>query len=228
MAENSSIAEGRPSASFGARFGAAARREPVLAAVAALALVGVGISIYLTAEHFAGTEKRGFCPLSGGLINCGNVLTSTYSFVPGTANNLRIPISMPGILWFVVSGGLALAALWYAARGRAEPARLRPVLLAWGAVGVATVLYLVYCELALIHYVCLWCTAVHILTVVTFFLALRAWQVGPAEEVPARAAPQRAVGQHPPARPRGPQRAVTSRAASQMHRASARTRASRR
>jgi uncharacterized membrane protein len=222
MAENIA-ATSRPSAGLGARFGAAARRAPLLSAVAGMALVGVAISIYLTAEHFAGAEKRGFCPLSGGLINCGNVLTSKYSVVPGT----QLPVSIPGILWFLVSGGLALAALWYAARGRAEPDRLRPALLAWGAVGVATILYLVYCEFALIHYVCLWCTAVHILTLVTFFAALRAWQVGPAEE-PVRAAPQRAAGLHPPAHPRAPQRAVTSRAASQMHRASARTRASHR
>lgn len=224
MAENTGIAMRQPSAGLGARFGAAARREPLMAAVAALALVGVGISIYLTAEHFAGAETRGFCPLSGGLINCGNVLTSKYSVVPGT----QLPVSLPGILWFLMSGGLALAALWYAARGRAEPARLRPALLAWGAVGVATVLYLVYCEFALIHYVCLWCTAVHILTLVTFFLALRAWQVSPAEVEPMRAGPQRAAGQHPSARPRAPQRAVTSRAASQVHRTSARTRTSRR
>lgn len=220
MAE-SVAAAGRPSAGRGARFGAAARREPLLAAVAGMAVLGIAISIYLTAEHFAGAEKRGFCPLSGGLINCGNVLTSKYSFVPGT----QIPVSIPGILWFLVSGGLALAALWYAAQGRAEPARLRPALLAWGAVGVATVLYLVYCEFALIHYVCLWCTAVHILTLLTFFAALRAWQVGPAVE---EIAPQRAARPHPSARTRTPQRAVTSRAASAMHRPSGRSRAARR
>lgn len=203
---------------------AAARREPLLAAVVAMALAGVAISIYLTAEHFAGAEKRGFCPLSGGLINCGNVLTSTYSFVPGT----QLPVSIPGILWFVGSGVLALAALWYAARRRAEPARLRPALLAWGVVGVATVLYLVYCEFALIHYVCLWCTAVHILTLLTFFAALRAWQVGPAGEEPARAAAQRVASPHPSARARVPQRAVTARTASAIHRSSGRARTPRR
>ena len=41
-----------------------------------------------------------------------------------------------------------------------------------GAVGVATALYLVYVELFEVDAICLWCTAVHVVTLVLFGLLL--------------------------------------------------------
>jgi uncharacterized membrane protein len=173
------------------------RMQPLLAAIAGSAVLGVGVSVYLTIEHYAAAEP--FCPV-GGLVNCARVLASRYSFVPAT----QLPVTLPGLLWFLVSGGLATAALLLAARGRSEPAWLRPALCAWSGAGLLFVLYLVYAEIVLIRFICLWCTVVHLLTLLTFLAALAAWQKGPPAPRPVH-----------PTRPRPPvhRRAPPSHAA---------------
>jgi uncharacterized membrane protein len=115
-----------------------------LAAVAA-GVVGVGISIYLTMLHYAGITPA--CPVSG-TINCEAVLSSSYAVIAGTS----VPTSVAGILWFGVS-----ALLW--------GLRFGPVHMAWSAVGLLTVLYLVFIEIVRVGAICLWCTAAHVLVV---------------------------------------------------------------
>jgi uncharacterized membrane protein len=51
-------------------------------------------------------------------------------------------------------------------------ARLR---LASSIVGIGFVLYLLYCELFIIHAICLWCSSVHVLTFVIFCLVVTGW-----------------------------------------------------
>jgi hypothetical protein len=80
------------------------------------------------------------------------------------------------MIWFIVSGGLALVALLAIWRNRREPTRLRGAHLLWGIMGMAFVLYLVYAEIVLLHTLCEWCTVVHLLTFATFLLALNRWQ----------------------------------------------------
>jgi len=166
-------------ASVAARWGDLARAEPGLTAIALMALAGIAISIYLTVIHYAKIPP--VCT-TGGVVDCSSVLLSPYSLVPGTA----IPVTIPGMLWFVVSGGLALAALAARSRARAEPAWQRPALCAWSAAGLLFVLYLVYAEIVRLHRICEWCTVVHLLTLATFLIALRRWQEPPAT-VPSRA-----------------------------------------
>ncbi|MFI5273912.1 MAG: vitamin K epoxide reductase family protein [Ktedonobacterales bacterium] len=151
------------------RLAAVARRAPGLVAIVLMALAGTGIAIYLTVEHYA--RQNPFCTTVGP-INCASVLKSPYSLVPLTG----VPVTVPGMLWFVVSGTLAavgLARLW---RGATELRRLRTLQLAWSAVGLAFVLYLVYAELVQLHAICEWCTGVHLLTLATFLVALNRWQ----------------------------------------------------
>src|SRR6266567_4204408 len=69
-----------------------------------LSLIGAGISIYLTSVHYENVPL--LCSTSG-LIDCSRVLSSTYSVVPGTT----VPISVPGLLWCIVSASLAIAGL---------------------------------------------------------------------------------------------------------------------
>ena len=71
----------------------------------------------------------------------------------------------PVTVWFAVLLGLI---------GPARAWLPSPVLvrLAWTAVGVTVVFYLIYAELFLIGAVCLWCTAVHGLVLGLFLLAL--------------------------------------------------------
>lgn len=145
------------------------RAAPGLAAMAAMALAGIGIAGYLTAEHYANQEP--FCTTIGP-INCASVLKSPYSVVPGTS----IPITIPGMLWFLVSGGLAvvgLAAIW---RTRPEPERLRLAQVVWSAGGMLFVLYLVWAEIVQVRAICAWCTGVHLLTLATLLIALSRWQ----------------------------------------------------
>lgn len=132
-------------------------RLHLLALIAGLA--GVGISTYLTVQHYGAVPLA--CPV-GGVVNCEVVLSSSYGVIGGS----NVPTSVAGIAWFVVSAGLA-AALW----GRPRPllARLQ---LAWSAIGLVTVLYLVYVEIVKLGAICLWCSAAHVLVLLIFLIAL--------------------------------------------------------
>jgi uncharacterized membrane protein len=163
------------------RMWALMRLSPLAAAVIALALTGLGISIYLTVEHY-----RGVAPVCtvGGAFDCAKVTSSAYSVLPGTS----IPITIPGMLWFIVSGGFAVAMLWYPAREQREPSRLRLWFVLWAGAGLVFVLYLVYAEIVQLRTLCLWCTGVHVITLVIFLLALRLWQDGPPEIITRKVA----------------------------------------
>lgn len=139
--------------------------EPV--ALLLMSAAGLAISVYLTATHANAVPL--VCSV-GSVVNCGSVTHSAYSVIPGTT----IPISVPGIVWFLVNGLFALIALRTA--GRSEPGWLRPVHLIWAALALAAVLYLVYVEIVVLHAICEWCTVVHLLVLATFVLALRRLQ----------------------------------------------------
>jgi uncharacterized membrane protein len=134
-----------------------------------MAIAGIAISGYLTAVHYAKVPLA--CPTTG-VINCQLVTSSAYSVVPGTA----IPITIPGMLWFAISGGLAGVALVRVWQGPPELPQLRLAQLLWGAAGLLFVLYLVYAEIVVLHKLCEWCTVVHLLTLGTFLVALARWQ----------------------------------------------------
>ena len=125
----------------------------------ALALVGAGIAIYLTTVHYAQVPL--FCS-SRGLVNCERVTSSSYSVVPGTT----FPITIPGLLWFLVSAVLAIGALRQGKRW------IRTAQLIWGVLGILTVLYLVYVELVILHTICAWCTAVHVVVFLSLLVII--------------------------------------------------------
>lgn len=126
-----------------------------------LSVFGVAISIYLTIAHY---DKVPVVCSTSGIINCERVLSSSFSVVPGTT----IPISVPGLLWFLVGGGLAFAA-WKVWPGE----RLLNILeVVWFSTGVLTALYLVYAELVYLHNICAWCTVLHIVMLVMFLVAV--------------------------------------------------------
>jgi uncharacterized membrane protein len=163
------------------RVSALIRRAPLAAAVLALALVGLGISIYLTVDQYQHVEP--VC-IVGSVFDCVKVTSSAYSVLPGTS----IPITIPGMLWFIVSGGFAAAMLWYLAHEQREPSRLRLWFVLWAGAGLIFVLYLVYAEIVQLRALCAWCTGVHVITLVIFLLALRLWQDGPPEIVTRKVA----------------------------------------
>jgi len=163
------------------RLGALIRRAPLATAVIVMALAGLGISIYLTVEHYRNVAP--VCTI-GGAFDCAKVTSSAYSVIPGTS----IPITIPGMLWFLVSGGFAAAMLWYLAREQREPAQLRLWFLLWAGAGLVFALYLVYAEIVQLRALCAWCTGVHVLTLLNFLVALRLWQAGPPVIAPRKVA----------------------------------------
>ncbi len=146
------------------------REQPGQTALLVMAVVGLEISIYLTIVHYDSNVPL-VCNATG-LISCQSVTTSAYSVIPGTT----IPITIPGILWFLALGALAGLGLRWAARGEAEDPRLRITTLLLTAVGLAFVLYLVFCEIVLVQRICEWCTVIHLLTLAAFVIALTRWQ----------------------------------------------------
>ena len=125
------------------------------AAAILVSLAGVAISIYLTVLHYAGVVPG--CPVTGP-INCEVVLSSPYSVIGGTG----VPTSAAGIAWFVVS-----ALLWTRPVGWGH--------LVWSAIGLLTVLYLVFIEIVRLGTICLWCSAAHVLVVAVVLIALTSW-----------------------------------------------------
>ena len=69
------------------------------------------------------------------------------------------------------------------ARGGARGRRVGPPLRGadrLGAIGLVTALYLVYVEIVRLHALCEWCTAVHVLTLLSFLVAVYRAQHRPA------------------------------------------------
>jgi uncharacterized membrane protein len=143
-----------------------------------LALLGVGLSIYLTIAHLAGAGIL-ICS-SKGLVNCEAVTTSPESELFGI-----FPVAELGLAFYVFMTVMNLPWTWQPewrwlpARGRLAAARLRTLpLAAWrvrlGAmiVGVLFILYLIYTELITLREICLWCTYVHITTFVLFIFLI--------------------------------------------------------
>ena len=144
-------------------------------ALLAMSVAGFGIALYLTSVHYASVPL--VCTIGGG-IDCAAVTQSAWSVIPGTS----IPVTFPGMLWFVVSGVLAGRSLLDASRGRLEPRWLRPAHTLWGVGGLLVVLWLVFAELVLIHKICEWCTVVHVLVVLSLLVAIGRLQSGEAPE----------------------------------------------
>ena len=140
-----------------------------------LSLAGLGVSAYLTVDHFA---KIPLVCSDAGLVNCQKVTTSAQSHIVG------IPVAVLGLAFYVVMTGLNLPPAW-----RATDRRVHLVRLALSLAGIAFVLYLVAAELLIIGNICLWCTSVHVITflllvlVLTTVPAMVGWGTPPAAAV---------------------------------------------
>ena len=121
----------------------------------AASVAGVGVSAYLTYEHYTGSTSL-VCS-DNSIVNCLAVTTSTYSKVAG------IPVAVLGLIFFAVMLVFQLPPMW----NLTEPA-IRRARVAWAVIGLGTVVYLLYTELFRIDAICLWCTAVHVLTFIVF------------------------------------------------------------
>jgi uncharacterized membrane protein len=132
-----------------------------------LSLLGIAISIYLTSVHY---ENVPLVCTNSGIVDCARVLASSYSVVPGTT----IPITIPGLLWFVVGAVLAFPGWLHWLEQRI----LLIAELVWTIVGMLTVFYLIYVEIVRLHTLCAWCTGVHAIILVMFIIVIVQWQSG--------------------------------------------------
>jgi uncharacterized membrane protein len=114
-------------------------------------LLGLAVSVYLTIEHFTAASTFA-CPESAA-INCQKVTTSRWSHVG------PVPVAVLGLVFFAAMSVLCAPPAW-------QIRRLDVLRVAGAAVGVLTALGLVWIELFRIDAICLWCTAVHVLSLV--------------------------------------------------------------
>jgi uncharacterized membrane protein len=124
-----------------------------------ITLVGLGISIYLTIEHYDAKLTLA-CPESA-TINCAKVTTSKWSHVG------PVPVALLGLIFFVGMAILCSPPAWRF--GVLDRLRVLGV-----AVGAVSVVYLVYVELFRVNAICLWCTGVHLCTLALLVAVL--WQ----------------------------------------------------
>lgn len=123
-------------------------------AMVVLAVLGLGISGYLTYVHYADVQ-----PFCTGISNCERVQTSDYAEVTG------LPVALVGVLGYV---GILLASLRSARLFRAAA-----VYLAY--VGFSFSAYLTWAELAEIDAICQWCIASAL--VMTALAGLATWRI---------------------------------------------------
>lgn len=129
-----------------------------------LSLAGLGVSIYMTIEHFTNNATLA-CSINS-VTNCIAVTTSPESMVFGV-----IPVAVLGLAFFVPMVALSTPWAWRTRWHGREIALLR---LASLVVGMGFVVYLIYVELIQVGYICLECTSVHVITFVLFALTVTA------------------------------------------------------
>lgn len=143
-----------------------------------LSIFGLGVSIYLTIEHFTGNKTLA-CSVNS-VFNCGAVTTSSESMVFGV-----FPVAVLGLAFFAFMVPVNTPWVWRARRFGWEIGLLR---LASTVVGVGFILYLIFVELVEVNAICEWCTSVHIATFllfVTVSMAAAVWGL-PKREVRTR------------------------------------------
>jgi uncharacterized membrane protein len=142
-----------------------------------LAVIGLGVSTYLTVEHFSSSPSFA-CPESS-TINCLKVTTSHWSHVG------PIPVAVLGLVFFFGMTVLCMPSAW---RWRI----LDPLRVAGAGLGVAVALVLVWIELFRVDAICLYCTAVHVCSLLLLGTVL--WTTSELRAEAGAARPVRASG----------------------------------
>lgn len=149
-------------------------------------VLGAGVAIYLTTVHY---ENVPLVCSESGPVNCGRVLSSLYSVVPGTP----VPITIPGLAWCAVMAALAIAGLYSVSQRR----WLYRAQFAWALLGMLAILYLVYVEIVRLHTICAWCSAFHVFVLLMFLVTVVQLQALPsAAEAPAEEAEDEEAAAH--------------------------------
>lgn len=130
--------------------------------VAALALAGIFISIYLTLYKLGVVGE-----LSCTIGSCETVNTSRWSIFLG------LPVAAWGVLFYLDVFGVAL--LGTMPRWENEPV-ISIILVAEAAIGVLFSAWLTYLELAVINAICIWCVTSAVIVVVILLVSVADWR----------------------------------------------------
>ena len=144
-----------------------------------LAIAGLGVSVYMTIEHFTGNATLA-CSTNS-VVNCEAVTTSPESMVFGV-----FPVAVLGLAFFAFMVAVTTPWAWRSERREIALARLGSLI-----VGVGFILYLIYVELFQVGFICLECTSVHVITFLLFVLialATAVWGLVPQHARPDRQA----------------------------------------
>jgi uncharacterized membrane protein len=133
-------------------------------ASAVLAVIGLGIAVYLTIVHYTGSSP--VCAISHG---CETVQTSRYAELAG------IPVAVLGLLGYA---GILVTLL-----RDDETARTATALLS--LIGFGFSAWLTYTEIALIDAICIWCVASAICMTLLTVLSVVRMLAAPPAAVPA-------------------------------------------
>jgi len=121
-----------------------------------LAIGGLGVSVYMTIEHFTGNATLA-CSTNS-VVNCEAVTTSPEAMVFGV-----FPVAVLGLAFYAFMVAVATPWAWRSQRREIALARLGSLI-----VGVGFILYLIYVELFQVGFICLECTSVHVITFLLF------------------------------------------------------------
>ncbi|MGZ3142859.1 vitamin K epoxide reductase family protein [Lentzea chajnantorensis] len=132
------------------------KRVPLLSLL--LSVAGLLVSAYLTYAHF---DRDALVCSADAVVDCETVTSSDQSELFG------IPVAILGLAFFAFLTVICLPFAW-----RVEP--LRWVRLGAAGIGVLMVVYLVAAEFLIIGKICLWCTAVHVITLALAYLLVAA------------------------------------------------------
>jgi uncharacterized membrane protein len=130
--------------------------------VAALALAGIFISLYLTLYKLGVIGE-----LSCTLGSCETVNTSRWSVFLG------LPVAAWGLLFYLDVFGVALMGTM--PRWENEPV-FSIILVAEAAIGVLFSAWLTYLELAVIGAICIWCVTSAVIVLVIFLVSIADWR----------------------------------------------------
>jgi uncharacterized membrane protein len=130
--------------------------------VAALALAGIFISIYLTLYKLGVIGE-----LSCSIGSCETVNTSRWSVFLG------LPVAAWGLFFYIDVFVIALVGTM--PRFENQPI-ISIVLAAEAAVGVLFSAWLTYLELAVIHAICIWCVTSAVVVVLIFLVSVADWR----------------------------------------------------
>lgn len=128
-------------------------------AIPILAILGLGVSIYLTYVEVSHTQA--FC---GPVGDCNTVQSSSYARLFGF-----FPIGVLGMLGFIA---ILVTWMWRRLRSDSFARMTGPILYGMALFGTLFSVYLTYLELFVIHAVCIWCLSSAIIITALMLLTL--------------------------------------------------------